>query len=243
MKFFSFLISITLIYTSCTTSKESEDAVVSNAKDVKSISNQANLYSLALDKSIVTWIGSKPAGKHNGTILLKSGELAIEKGEIIGGHIVIDIHSIETIDLKDDPERNDRLINHLKSNDFFDAEVYPTAIFEITSIGPYSSESNNKTKEEFESEHKPISADRHIVKQPSHLVTGNLSMRDTTLSITFPSRIENNDSTITAKAKFNIDRTNWNLKYRDESSVVDQTKDRFIYNTVNVGFIIEARKE
>ena len=46
-----------------------------------------------------------------------------------------------------------------------------------------------------------------------------------------------------AKAKFNIDRTNWGLMYGDEASVVDKAKDKFIYNTVNVSFDITANEQ
>jgi len=42
------------------------------------------------------------------------------------------------------------------------------------------------------------------------------------------------------EAKFNIDRTNWNIKYGEEASVTDKIKDKFIYDTVNLGFTVEA---
>lgn len=43
-----------------------------------------------------------------------------------------------------------------------------------------------------------------------------------------------------ALANFNINRTDWGLMYGDEASVADKAKDQFIYNTVNVGFTLEA---
>jgi accessory colonization factor AcfC len=43
-----------------------------------------------------------------------------------------------------------------------------------------------------------------------------------------------------AKANFNINRTDWGLMYGDEAGAVDKAKDKFIYNTVNVGFELEA---
>ena len=48
------------------------------------------------------------------------------------------------------------------------------------------------------------------------------------------------NNVLKAEGKFNIDRTRWNISYQDESSVLDKLKDQFIYNTVNVGFSIEA---
>ena len=35
---------------------------------------------VVLDKSSITWIGTKPTGKHNGTIGLKGGALALKDG-------------------------------------------------------------------------------------------------------------------------------------------------------------------
>ncbi|MDH5365801.1 MAG: YceI family protein [Cyclobacteriaceae bacterium] len=243
MKSFHFLLFGILLFFSCSSSKNEENVKTSNAQNVKDISNKAIAYQISLEKSYITWIGSKPAGKHNGTILIKSGKLAVENNNVTGGNVVIDINSIQSDDLIDNPERHGRLINHLKSDDFFDAENYPEAIFEITSLNESVSDSIMDVMEEFKSEYTPASSYEHRIKKPTHNISGNLTMRDTTLSITFPAQIEVSDSILTARAKFNIDRTNWNLKYRDEASVVDKTKDRFIYNTVNVGLEIVAYKK
>lgn len=243
MKFFYSLLFGFLFFLSCSFPKSEESVKTSNAKNVKDISNKAITYQVSLNKSFISWIGSKPAGKHYGTIFIKYGELAIENNNVIGGKIIIDINSILSEDLKDDPERHDRLTNHLKSDDFFYSEKYPEAIFEITSLNESVSDSIIYSKVEFESKHTPASANEHRIEKSTHNISGNLTMRDTTLSITFPVQIEISDSTLTARAKFNVDRTNWNLKYRDEASVVDKTKDRFIYNTVNIGFEIVADKK
>lgn len=49
-----------------------------------------------------------------------------------------------------------------------------------------------------------------------------------------------NNGVIKAKANFNIDRTAWGLSYNTEANFVDQAKDKMIYDTVNVGFELEA---
>jgi hypothetical protein len=45
---------------------------------------------------------------------------------------------------------------------------------------------------------------------------------------------------VKAVANFNINRTDWGLMYGDEAGAVDKAKDSFIYNTVTVGFQLEA---
>ena len=234
---------ITFIIASCTTVSQSNEVEVSSAGEVQAIGMDANIYSFNIEESKVTWIGSKPAGKHFGTINFKEGHLAFENGIVSGGKAIIDLNTILATDLIDDTEKHDRLVNHLKSDDFFDVDNYPEAIFEIIEVNEYDPEQAPVTKEEFETDNAPASPLEHRVKQPTHSITGNLTMRDTTLSISFPAAILFSENTIEAKAKFNINRVHWNLKYRDEASVADKTKDRFIYNTVNVGFELKATKK
>ncbi len=83
----------------------------------------------------------------------------------------------------------------------------------------------------------------YAVENPTHAITGNLTMRDTTLSIVFPAKVSMTGDQIMAQAKFNIDRTKWNVSYGDENDMEARAKDKFIYNTVNVGFDIKANKE
>ncbi|MGB5979935.1 MAG: YceI family protein, partial [Cyclobacteriaceae bacterium] len=84
--------------------------------------------------------------------------------------------------------------------------------------------------------------EEYKISNPTHKITGNLTMRGNTKSITFPAKVDMSGDQITARAKFNIDRTEWGVSYGDESKAVDKAKDQFIYNTVNVGFDIVADK-
>ena len=236
-------LSTLLAIVGCTSPTVEENILVSDARDVHNINENALKYNVASDSSYIMWIGSKPAGKHEGTIAVKSATVALENDSIVGGKIVFDINSIKSTDLVDNMERFDRLINHLKSNDFFDAANFPEAAFEITEVISYDSSFILDSKEEFESEFTPLSAEEFVVKNPTHSVTGNLTMRDSTLSITFPAKIIMWNNALMVAARFNLDRTNWNLKYRDEGSVGDKTKDWFIYNTVNISFNLEFVKE
>ncbi|QSE96733.1 YceI family protein [Fulvivirga lutea] len=224
---------------SCNPKSEGTDAEVSEAKEVEDVSASQE-YTVNTEKSVVSWIGSKPTGKHNGTIPISSGTVAVEGDAIVGGSIDMNITEISNDDLAENPEMQAKLVGHLKSADFFDAENHPTANFTITSVEPYSAKDSIKVKKEFESEYKPASAKEHRVESPTHKITGNLTMRGKTLSVSFPANVTLTDGQIMAKAKFNIDRTQWGLQYGDEADVVDKAKDKFIYNTVNVGFEVVA---
>lgn len=223
----------------CNPKSEGTDAEVSEAKEVEEVAT-AQEYAINAAESTVTWIGSKPTGKHNGTIPVTTGSLALENGSIVGGSIDMDINGITCEDLAEDPDSQGKLIGHLKSADFFDAENFPAANFTITSVEEYSAPAEMEAKEEFDTEFKPASASEYVVESPTHKITGNLTMRGKTLSVAFPAAVQMTDGNISASAKFNIDRTMWGLMYGDEADAVDKAKDKFIYNTVNVGFEVVA---
>lgn len=243
MKNFKFLAfaAIPVFMAACGQQKEGTDAEVSEAKEVSEV-NTSMTYEINKEDSEITWIGSKPTGKHNGTIPISSGDIAVENDNIVGGTIVINVEEINNADLQDNEESHSQLVTHLKSKDFFDTKNYPTAEFVITSVETYSKEDSIKVKEEYDTQYKPASATEHMVASPTHKVTGNLTMRGKTLSVSFPANVSMENDKINARAKFNIDRTLWGLQHNNEADVVDKAKDKFIYNTVNVGFDIKATK-
>jgi len=219
--------------------KDGADAEVSEAKEVEEVEASAT-YAIAEDQSTIAWIGSKPTGKHNGSIPVADGSISTKSGEIVGGTVTLDVAGIQNNDLAEDPEMQKKLLDHLKSADFFHADSFPKAEFVITSVQKYTEADKPEGKEQFDTEYKPVTADEFMVSSPTHKITGNLTMRGKTLSIAFPASVKMENGSITAQAKFNIDRTNWGLMYGDEASVVDKAKDKFIYNTVNVSFDIVA---
>lgn len=82
------------------------------------------------EKSSIEWLGSKIGGKHEGYIQLKSGSFELDGEQIMAGRFVVDMTSITNTDIIDEG-RNQRLVGHLKSDDFFGVETFPTASFEV----------------------------------------------------------------------------------------------------------------
>jgi polyisoprenoid-binding protein YceI len=79
--------------------------------------------------STALWTGKKLAGKHTGTINFKSGSLSMDDGQITEGLFEINMDSISVTDLTGDAK--DQLEGHLKSDDFFATNTFPTATLEI----------------------------------------------------------------------------------------------------------------
>ncbi|WCC45214.1 YceI family protein [Tenacibaculum finnmarkense] len=109
----------------------------------------------------------------------------------------------------------EKLENHLKGADFFDVEKFPTAKFEVS-----SSE----------------------LKGGKLQVTGNLTLRGTTKSITIPATVTQNKGMATFKsAVFSIDRTDFGVTYK--SKKIDAAlKDKFINDLLEISFDIKAKK-
>jgi polyisoprenoid-binding protein YceI len=90
----------------------------------------AQKFEVNTSKSGIKWLGTKIGGQHKGTIQLKSGTLELNKGQIVSGKFVVDMTSITNTDLKNKTYKQ-KLVSHLKSDDFFAVEKFPASEFVI----------------------------------------------------------------------------------------------------------------
>lgn len=95
-------------------------------------------------KSTIKWVGEKVSGMHEGTIMFKSGQVTMAGDKITAGVFVVDMTSITCTDLED-AEWNGKLIGHLKSDDFFGVEKFPTSKLVITKGGKISDSATELT--------------------------------------------------------------------------------------------------
>ena len=141
-------------------------------------------------KSKVTWVGKKVTGSHDGTVNFQDGVLAFKSGKLTGGSFTIDMNSIEVTDLKAG-QGKEKLEGHLKNDDFFGTDKYPTANLLF----------------------KTIAAKGKGV----YTVTADLTVKGKTAPVTFDLTVGKN----TASTKFNIDRTKYDVKYASGSFFTD----------------------
>ncbi|MRM82606.1 YceI family protein [Riemerella anatipestifer] len=158
----------------------------------------AQTKNLKVDKANINWWGYKvmksEASSHNGTLDLKNGTVVLKKNQLAGGTFVLDMTSINATDLTG--ERQTKLNDHLKNGDFFEVEKYPTGSFKITSLK------------------KTGKADYN------YLVTGALTVKGKTNTVTFPAKVSVNKEGVTLTSdKFSIDRQKWDIAY--QSSMKD----------------------
>lgn len=112
-----------------------------NEGELKVEMPQENTFTLSGEQSALTWSGKKIGTMHTGQIALKSGSISFGAGQLVGCKVVIDMTQITNTDLQDASER-EKLLGHLKSDDFFGVAKHPEARFVMTSAtmnGPQGS--------------------------------------------------------------------------------------------------------
>ncbi|HEY4651666.1 MAG TPA: YceI family protein [Pontibacter sp.] len=180
---------------------------------------KGRVYNAVIDKSEIKWNGKKVTGEHYGAIGLKSGNLTIDKNKVTGGKFVIDMNAITVEDIKD-AEYNGKLVGHLKSDDFFGVEKFPTATFEIKALAPIA---------------------KAAAGQPNYKVNGLLTIKGITKPVQFPATITVKDGVATAKADVTVNRAQYDVKYGSES-FFGSLGDKAIMDDFTVSFNVTAKQ-
>lgn len=177
------------------------------------IAVNAQKFSADTQKSTVKWIGEKVTGEHFGNIDLKSGDLTVENGKISSAAIVMDMTSINVKDLEG--EYADKLQGHLKSPDFFNVADFNTSTFALTDFKEKKSANGN------------------------YEITGTLTIKGITHSISFPAQVDITGNQVVAKADLTFDRTKYEIRY-NSGSFFDDLGDYMIYDDVKISFELHA---
>lgn len=103
-----------------------------STKQAQGVATADNIYNIETAQSQITWTGREVSTSyHYGTLDFVSGNFEISNGAIVNGEFIVDMTSINNQDMEGDSKA--RLEGHLKSDDFFSVESYPTAAISINS--------------------------------------------------------------------------------------------------------------
>jgi len=149
------------------------------------------------DNTVLHWLGEKVLGEHNGTIRLQDGWLTWKDNRITAGEFVIDMTTIK------DDDGSEKLEGHLKSDDFFGVEKFPTSKLVITESTPF--------------------------EKGSGTVKGNLTIKGITNPIEFKAAMQKKDDGTMFFANIVVDRTRYNVRY-GSGSFFDNLGDKTIYD-------------
>lgn len=167
-------------------------------------------------ESKVNWLGTKPGGQHNGIVTISEGTIYMKNGELAGGSFVIDLNSIENTDIESETWSK-KLVDHLKSEDFFYVEKFPQGIFTITEVA--NSDGDN------------------------YKLTGNLELRGVIKTIRFNANISFENEVFKASTpKLILDRTQWNIEAMSKSVFTD-LKDRYVDDEMQIEIDLVAERK
>jgi polyisoprenoid-binding protein YceI/rhodanese-related sulfurtransferase len=174
-------------------------------------------YTVDIEQSIIEWTGRNPSTTHYGTLRLLTGEITILQGKL-NGIFEIDMHSLKNLNLEGN-EWQPVLIAHLKSDDFFFAEKFPTARFTIDSARKIDDS----------------------LSAPNLEVEGTLELRGVRNVMKFLATVSNlPDGAITAEAHFDFDRTQWKIIY-GSSRYFEHLGMHLVFDPISIGLRIVAR--
>jgi polyisoprenoid-binding protein YceI len=179
-------------------------AAEKKAQDIKTVP-------LDVEASVLKWTGKKLTGAHNGTVKLKGGQVALAGKGLAGGEFEIDMTSIQNLDLQD-PAYKAKLEGHLKSDDFFGVEKHPTARFKISKIRRLPGA---------------------MADQPTHEITGDLTIKGITRPVTFPSVIQIKDGKARAAGTVTVDRSQFDVRYGSQK-FFPNIGDKIIYDEFTI---------
>jgi polyisoprenoid-binding protein YceI len=179
------------------------------------IAAKATTFKVDAAKSMLSWEGKKVTGQHNGNVKVKDGMLTVDGGKLTGGMFTIDMASMTNLDLTD-KGYNDKLMGHLKSEDFFNVAKFPTSTFKITKVTPGASAN-------------------------LYTITGDMTIKGITNAVSFPATVKMNATMIEAEGKATLDRTKYDIRYGSKS-FFENIGDKAIYDEFVIGLKLVAAK-
>ena len=166
--------------------------------------------------SVVEWVGKKPTGQHTGTIGLQSGSLTIDNGKVTGD-FTIDMNSITVTDITEADGKLD-LEAHLKGTGKEDGADH---FFNVKTY--------------------PTGTFKFTSFDGAN-VTGDLTLKGKTKTISFPATLTITDNEVTLESKpFEINRVDFGVNYASKS-VFGDLKDKFINDEIELVVKVKAKK-
>lgn len=171
-------------------------------------------YNVDVKSSNIVWKGYKVTGEHTGNIKLKNGSLQFADGKLSGGSFEVDMNSITCNDMQG--EYGDKLVGHLKSDDFFGVDKYPTAKFTITRTIPQDTKGNYK-------------------------IIGNLKIKESTKEVKFFANVSEQGNMVKATGTLKVDRSEYDIRF-GSGSFFDNLGDKTIYDEFDLQVELAAKK-
>lgn len=192
-------------------------AELGEALSVRITADEVAMGNVDIRQSNIQWKGyNASGGSHTGTIeILPSSILIGSTGKLNSAAIQLDMNTITSTDL--DGDMADKLVNHLKSSDFFFVEMFPKASVEIIELNDQVPTDN-------------------VLEGANQMAIGNLYIRNKVKSIKFPVKLSYEGDSVTINSELKFDRTAFDVNYGADESL----KDKMIEKNVTLNLHIKG---
>lgn len=178
-------------------------------------------YNVLEESSYIQWKASKVGGSHEGMLKFSNGKIVLEDSLLNSIDFSIDMNSISCSDIENE-EKNQQLVDHLKSSDFFNVENNPSATFISTSVIHYGKASDEG----------PV----------DYKIIGDLTINGKTQTVKVKASLYMHDGpSMSALARLEIDRTDFDIRY-GSGSFFDNLGDKLIHDEVNLYVSLSATR-
>ena len=168
-------------------------------------------FTVDVENTSLRWKGVKVTGSHWGYVTMKEGTVTIDGNKIIAGDFAVDLTTMTEEEMGDSPLKI-KLLNHLKSDDFFDVANHPMAHFKLLHAS---------------------------YNQGAFMIQGALTIRGITRPVEFLAVVQFSDQEPGATGQIKIDRTKYNMKFRSGQFFPD-VGDKMIYDEFTIDFEVKA---
>lgn len=151
--------------------------------------------------SSIEMVGSKVTGSHTIALPVSAGSVVVSGGGVFSTDVTFGMAELTSDQAK--------LTKHLKSDDFFNTERFPTARFVSSKVA------SGAEGAQFD-------------------VTGALTIRDVTHDVTIPAKLVVSEGGTQIIAEFSINRQNWGISYpgKPDNLIRDDVVVRFDLNAL-----------
>lgn len=218
-----FALSAALTLAAC---KESKTDTAATSAEQTVAAAAGDSFTVNTEASTVKWTAFHKGGLNPRFGTTKAaGTFTVENGALTAGSLTSDINTLTTDPKAVDPALSDGktsadLDAHLKNEDFFDVAKYPSVKFDITKVDDLAAGTESK------------------VAGANKTVSGNLTIKDKTVNVTFPAKVDITANGLTMVSNFTINRQDWGLTYGTDGDA----KDWMISQEVDLELNIVAAK-
>jgi|LakMenE01Jun11ns_1017448.scaffolds.fasta_scaffold9959683_27 hypothetical protein len=166
-------------------------------------------------RSSIRWYGTNGSpviAEHSGGIKVKKGKVIVNTaGEITAAELIMDMTSITNDNLSG--ELQSKIVQHLKSPDFFDVKKYPEATFKSTQV--------------------------QKISDKKYQLIGQLTIKNTKKNTNITGFYATDGFNYSFKGNFIFDRTDFDVKY-GSGKFFSNLGDKLISDTVKLSFDLRA---